>query len=426
MGMYSKYNLRIKEVIEERKKAHKQSTPGKIASIIIGEVEEDINFNGLKSYIKRKLPTPTLANVNSSSSKPNDYKQKFVLSAWNQNTGLMMDIDTYCVHYALPRKDISSYKLVSHTGTPYYNIVFKENLVEEVFEIDFEAITKKHIKAVKVTKYPSVNKKDYDMLTYTDTHIGMDTNKFNNSMYPVLWDYDSIMASAKEMVEQTLAERESSVLYIDELGDMLDGLHGKTTRGGHDLPQLMNNEEAYDCAFDFKMYLIDNLIPYYDKIYINNICNDNHAGVFGLLLNKHFKGVIDEKYPEVSVTNHKKFINHYFAGRTCFIITHGKDDISLKFGFKPFLDPKGSEKIDQYCKQNGIYKKADLIVFKKGDSHQALFDMCTSDDFFYFNYPALSPSSQWVQNNFKKGRRGFVNESFSGTKNYIKPNFITK
>jgi len=55
----------------------------------------------------------------------------FVLSAWNQLTGLMMDIDEYCEFYKLPRKDIKSYKLVSHTGTPFYNILFKENTEEE-------------------------------------------------------------------------------------------------------------------------------------------------------------------------------------------------------------------------------------------------------------------------------------------------------
>ena len=78
------------------------------------------------------------------------------------------------------------------------------------------------------------------------------------------------------------------------------------------------------------------------------------------------------------------------------------------------MNVENAEKIDQYLKQNKIYKEAELIIFCKGDSHQLLFDMCTSDDFYYFNYPALSPSSNWIKNNFKKGRRGFVLESFNG------------
>lgn len=190
--------------------------------------------------------------------------------------------------------------------------------------------------------------------------------------------------------------------------------------------RYLTDEEAFDCALEFKMIIVDGLVSYYEKIIFNNICNDNHAGSFGYFVNKAFKDIVSVKYSnlDIEVNNHRKFINHYFVGNICFLITHGKDDKALKFGFKPQLDSKGLEKIDQYCKQNSIYKSAELIIFKKGDSHQSLFDMCTSDDFYYFNYPALSPSSQWVQTNFKKGRRGFFNSSFSGLDIYLKPKFI--
>ena len=403
----------------------------KLARIIAEEKDlEPQKLQSLRKYVKVVLEgdseEETVSNSSDSKSKSNEYKNKpkFVLSAWNQDTGMMMDIDTYCSHYNLPRKDITSYKLVSHTGTPYYNIVFKENISEIVQDFDFEEMIKKHINPVEFVRYPVATNKDFDSLTISDVHVGMDTNKFKNSIYPVLWNYEVIMDYAKEIVRVTIEEKESSILVVDELGDLLDGYNGFTTRGGHSLPQNMTNEEAYDCAFDFKMYIVDHLIGHYDKIIFNNICNDNHAGSFGYFANKNFTTTVQIKYPEVEINNYRKFINHYYINDICFIITHGKDDSTLKFGFKPQLDSKGVEKIDQYCKQEGIYKKASMIIFKKGDSHQALFDMCTSDDFFYFNYPALSPSSQWVQNNFKKGRRGFFNESFKGLKNYLKPNFI--
>ena len=109
-----------------------------------------------------------------------------------------------------------------------------------------------------------------------------------------------------------------------------------------------------------------------------------------------------------------------------FLISHGKDDSTLKFGFKPQLDSKQVEKIDQYIKHHNLYGQAKRIIFKKGDSHQLILDMAGSDDFDYYNYPAASPSSQWVQNNFKKGRRGFVIESFTGVDNTILPIFINR
>lgn len=354
----------------------------------------------------------------------NDYTEKEELSAVNPNTRKIMKLDDYCDFHGLPREDVTSYKLITHTGTPYYNIVFKENILEEVKDIDFEWLIEKYAKKVKrVSVKPKTveRSKDFDTLTYTDVHVGMETNKYGNSLYPVEWDRVAILDAAVEMAEATINEQESNVLYVDELGDFLDGFNAQTTRGGHELPQNMTNEEAFDCALEFKITVLDLLALHYETIVFNNICNDNHAGAFGYFVNSAFKQIAERKYRNVKVNNHRRFLNHYFAGDTCYIITHGKDDSTLKFGFKPFLDAKAVEKIDQYCKQYGIYSKCSKVVFKKGDSHQCLLDMCTSDDFYYFNYPALSPSSQWVQNNFKKGRRGFVVESSDKGRITLKP-----
>lgn len=357
---------------------------------------------------------------NNTETKPNDYKEaKFVLSAWNKK-GHMMSIDEYCEFYKLPRKDISSYKLVSHTGTPFYNIVFKENVLDIKTEIDFDAIIKKHIKPINDTFVKSYsNTSDFDSLTYSDLHIALETNKDNNSMYADNWNAKEVLKLADLIVEKTLKNQLSDRLYVDDLGDLMDGYNGLTTRGGHELPQNMTNEEAFDCALSFKMRIVDKLYSHYNYIEFNNICNDNHSGSFGYFVNKAFKDIAELKYKNVKVVNHRQFISHYFVNDICFVISHGKDDKALKFGFKPHLDTKQIEKIDQYLKHNNIYQQAKRIIFKKGDSHQCLFDMSGSDDFDYYNYPACSPSSQWIQTNFKKGRKGFVIENFKDLENKI-------
>ena len=292
---------------------------------------------------------------------------------------------------------------------------------EAVQSFDFEKIIQKYVKPLDDLKpnktvyiNPSKQEKDFDKLIITDVHVGMDTDLDNNTMYKGEWNKEELFKTAQIVIDKTIEEQESTVLYVDELGDLLDGFNAQTTRGGHSLPQNMTNEEAFDNALEFKLKILYGLIGNYDKIFFNNICNDNHSGAFGYFVNEAFKQIAELQFKNVTVTNHRKFINHYFVGDICFVISHGKDDKSLKFGFKPQLDLKGAEKIDQYLKQNKIYKEAELIIFCKGDSHQLLFDMCTSDDFYYFNYPALSPSSNWIKNNFKKGRRGFVLESFNG------------
>lgn len=98
----------------------------------------------------------------------------FVLSAWNDN-GYMMDIDEYCTHYKLPRLDIKSYKLVSHTGTPFYNILFKDKDIEDVDAINFEAI-KSILDCSVVNGYRAkLNKVIIDreaVLKWSDLHFG--------------------------------------------------------------------------------------------------------------------------------------------------------------------------------------------------------------------------------------------------------------
>jgi len=294
-------------------------------------------------------------------------------------------------------------------------------------EVNFESLIKKYIKPVKLKIKALVNpKSDFDTITYTDIHIGLDTNKNKNSMYAELWNRKSILETAKLIVSKTLANRKSNILVVDDLGDLLDGFNGETTRGGHKLPQNMTNKEAFDCAFEFKSVILEGLVNYYDKILFNNVCNDNHAGDFGYFLNQQFKTFAELKYKNVAVNNHVTFISHYFVKDILFLISHGKDDSTLKFGFKPQLDTKQIEKIDQYIKHHNLYGKYKRIIFKKGDSHQLILDMATSDDFDYFNYLAGSPSSQWVQNNFKKGKRGFVIESFTDAESTILPIFINR
>jgi hypothetical protein len=363
-----------------------------------------------------------------SETSPNDYqsKGKFYLSALDKENGKILTIYEFCDKYNLSKKDISSYKFLPyHYAEPSYNIVFKEQIVESVVEdIDFESIIKKHIKRIDVQLKVIDSNFDFDALTYTDVHIAMDPDKDNNSMYAEDWNRKTILETAREIVKKTLEYKNSNLLIVDDLGDLLDGLHARTTRGGHDLPQNMTNEEAFDCALEFKSIILDGLVSEYENIQFNNICNDNHSGVFAYFLNTAFKQIAELKYSNIKVTNHRTFLSHYYVKDIAFIITHGKDDKTLKFGFKPALDTKSIEKIDQYCKHNGIYKKAKRIIFKKGDSHQAVLDMAGSDDFDYFNYPAASPSSQWVQNNFKKGRRGFFIDSFKGTTSTTTPIFI--
>ncbi len=233
---------------------------------------------------------------------------------------------------------------------------------------------------------------------------------------------NEIIDRLKVAISHVLDNQKSNILIIDDLGDFMDGWNGQTVRKGHDLPQNMDNEKAFDVGLSFKIQLVDALAPYYSKIICNNICNDNHAGSFGYTVNQASKQYLEYKYKHVKVHNHRKFIVHYTFENLCFILTHGKDDKHLKFGFKPFLDSKQIEKIENYINHHDLHNYK--IEFSKGDSHQKIFDETTSDKFNYYNYGAFSPSSEWVQTNFKKGKSFFEFFNYKKTGNKVHNPFV--
>lgn len=276
----------------------------------------------------------------------------------------------------------------------------------KVEDIDFKKLFG-NIKPFKYKANPSVNEGLFDRLVYTDTHVGMRIEDY--SLYGGLWNEHELDKMCDKMIEHTILNRKAKVLYIDDLGDVLDGFNAQTARGGHTLPQNMDNQKAFDVALRFKLKMIQSLVPYYDKIVCHNVSEDNHSASFAYILNSAFKTAIEIMFKNVEVTNTRKFIDYYKVGKYTFVLSHGKDSKSLKFGFKPKLDKVQENKIDNYLDRNGL---KGIIEFSKGDSHQYLFDSSTAQRFSYYNYPALSPSSSWVQVNFQQGISGFVSFNY--------------
>jgi len=277
-----------------------------------------------------------------------------------------------------------------HESVRVTNPLFKAPEQKAIDDIDFLSIFKDKVIPLKIEGVnEGVNQKSegvlFDRLVYTDVHVGMNVNQDGYSLYDGIWNEEELNKRLKIMVSYTLDNQKSNVLNIHELGDFMDGWDGFTTRGGHALPQNMDNQKAFDIGLKFKIQLIDALIPNYEFINCVNICNDNHAGSFGYIVNSAFKTYIELKYPNnVTVTNQRKFIDHYIIDNRCFILCHGKDDKSLKFGFKPQIDPTQIEKIKNYIDEYKLHGYE--IEFSKGDSHQLIFDLTSSTAFESFNF----------------------------------------
>lgn len=328
------------------------------------------------------------------------------------NQGHLMPIEEYCTFYGLDVNKIRSYKLISHTGQPFYNCVFFTSEEEAVLDVDkhLDEIIHKFIKPVKSISRGDtiVGNEWFDRLVYTDVHINMNVNgKDGDALYEGKWDEEEVLRRLDLMIQHVKTFKKSNTLVITDLGDFLDGLNGQTTRKGHELPQNTNDKEAFELALKFKTKLVDSLVDDFEEIICNNITNDNHAGLFSYFTSSAVEKILEQRYPwKVKVNTMKRFINHYSIGKHTFVELHGKDSGEMKFGFKPKLDAIQADKLDHYCKEYKLYN-GNFIEVSKGDSHQAIYDDATSNDFSYYNYPSFSPPSNWVKTNFGNSRSGF-------------------
>jgi len=293
--------------------------------------------------------------------------------------------------------------------------------LEDAIVSKIEKVIKKGLKAVKRPKIKYDNS-EFDFVCLTDVHIGMQPNPNGFSLYGGKWDRDEVMDRISLLLNHAESTKRSDSIVVFDLGDFLDGWDSKTTRKQHDLPQNMTNEEAFDCGFDAKVYLASELSKMYANVEFVNIVDDNHSGSFAYVVNKSVKSYVEAVMPNVTYKIQRKFIDYHVYGNKCFISTHGKDGTNLRFGFKPFLDSKQIEVIENYISEYDLHKYE--IFFIKGDSHQDIFDNTTSQKFKYWNFPAFSPSSNWVQTNFKKGISGFYSINFRNETYRLNPYYF--
>lgn len=363
-------------------------------------------------------------------------KSEFILKALKDD-GTVMTIKEFCEAYGIPFEDVKSYKFITHLKYPTFNIASKTSDVESTLDLSdmvksFEGV----VANIENVKSPSPEKVALNSsvlkIIFTDLHVGAEVSHPTKGLYKASWGREDLFKTLDIMVSEIRKVSLNNSIHkilIEDLGDTVDGFNSLTTRGGHQLPQNMSNEEMFDNAVSFKSLLvthINSVFKYKIPIELHSICNDNHGGSFTYVVNSAVKTYLEAKFTNVQCFNHTKFISHYFCGRHVFILSHGKDADHLKFGFTVPVNQKGIDKIQEYMKINNLYSRGYFVSFNKGDTHVQQLDDSCSDDFSYNSYMALSPSTQWVQHNFKRGKRGFNIQMFkeetrgiSNTPHYI-------
>ena len=162
---------------------------------------------------------------------------------------------------------------------------YKKEERDEYFENLKDHLTKE-ITPVKLIKSPT-NKKAL-MIHTSDKHIGC---KVVNSIYENEYNEGTVEQRMeqlfKEVVYLVSIYGRFDTIYFNDLGDALDGYNGQTTRGGHKLPQNMDNQQQFDTFVKTTCEFIDKMVSgdLANNYCYNAVTQDNHSGDFSYCAN---------------------------------------------------------------------------------------------------------------------------------------------
>ena len=241
----------------------------------------------------------------------------------------------------------------------------------------------------------------------SDKHIGARTPF--NSLYSNDYGREEVFDRHDKMIDRLLEQKKKfgkfkKFCYFD-LGDALVGEGNQTVRGGHNLPQNMDDREQVDTFIEVTIMTIDALVKndIADEIWFIATSNDNHAGSFGHGALRAIQMYIEAKYPDLVKTFVTgKPLDHITFGKHTIIFGHGKDDHDMKSGLPLNLDIKTENFINDYIDRKRIRSK--YVHVQKGDLHQSSINY--GKKFRYCNNMSMYGSSKWIHSNFGSGKAG--------------------
>jgi len=231
---------------------------------------------------------------NVTTTETNQYFPSQQLSALRED-GKIMSIDEYCTFYNIPRDHVRTYKLVSHTGTPYYNIASANveldlgDSFDEAFVTDFLTKISTHSPNYKnfIRNYDgddlSGKEKNLMVIDCADIHISK-----LSTIYETGEEYN-IEIAVKRVTEGFYGLLEKAKNFkIDKImmvvgNDVLHFDNAKsTTTSGTFQDSATSLPTAFNVALDLYVKLIDSVVKNYDVDIVFN--PSNHDYISGWML----------------------------------------------------------------------------------------------------------------------------------------------
>ena len=216
------------------------------------------------------------------------------LSALKDN-GQIMSIDEYCACYGIPREHVRTYKLVTHTGVPYYNVASSnvESNIEELFNEDFvnNLISKminhspNYVNQL-VLKHTESEDESAMVIDCADIHIGKlamayETGEDYNleiATQRVLEGFHGILNKAKNFdIKKIVLVIGNDVLHIDNAKS--------STTSGTFQDSCTSLPNAFNVALDLYVKLLDSVVSEYEIEVIYNPSNHDYMSGWMLARN---------------------------------------------------------------------------------------------------------------------------------------------
>ena len=235
------------------------------------------------------------------------------------------------------------------------------------------------------------------IISLSDIHVGAAVS--NNSIYYNEWNEEELN-NRMQFIVKSLSKfvNEIDNIVVFNLGDSLDGYKGETTRGGHLLPQNMNDKEQVKVFIRQMLQFFDNLYETFE-VPMSYYCvgESNHDGDYGWLANEKLASMLELKYPDMPVEIFDKYMDFIDVNGTMFILSHGKDNKDMFRNLPLVLDVNTESKINEYIDYYGLQQVSDNIVFVKGDLHQSA--LTHGKKFSYWSVGSIFGASEWIHKN---------------------------
>ena len=240
-------------------------------------------------------------------------------------------------------------------------------------------------------------KPDYPVLIIwlSDLHIGAYNAKYSSFTPLPNYNKEEIKARLAKIVE-TFAGQFYGAVYVVNLGDSLDGYNKETTRGGHQLPEVMDNKEISEAFTECMMEFFKSLKANIKCNEINYLCigESNHGGDWEWVNQKLLAAYLANEGIKSYISNYP--IDYFTIGRHTYVYMHGKDNNNQSRQFPLTLNPQTELYFANYLAEQNLHN--DHIYVVKGDLHNYAYT--TGKQFDYISVGSMYGSSNYIVANF--------------------------